>query len=188
MLLILEIGMMIGGLWALIKGEVPSFLVGGGKYKVEGKIARIIGILLFLPLPISFAGAIILVLMFGIDGEGYAVIFEISTVIIISIIALILVRSGGQKKEYANEVEEIIAKKTQGSMMYAILSATGFAAIICCPLAIIYASQALKLINEHGLGEEYRKKAITSKGIAIVATVLWISIAFCIATTLFMGS
>ncbi|MCJ7583027.1 MAG: hypothetical protein MUP98_21120 [Candidatus Aminicenantes bacterium] len=188
MLLILEIAMLLGGLWALIKGEVPSFLVGGGKYKVEGNIARIIGILLLLPLPISFAGAMILVLIFGIDGEGYAVIFEIVTVIIISIIALVLVRSVGQKKEYASEVEEIIAKKAQGSLMYAILSATGFAAIICCPLAIVYASQALKLINEHGIGEDYRKKAITSRGIAIVATILWGSIAICIASTLFMGS
>ena len=71
--------------------------------------------------------------------------------------------------------------------MYAILSATGFAAIIGCPLAIIYANQALKLINEHEVGEENRKKATSARSIAIVATVLWASALICFLSFLFMG-
>jgi len=187
-LLILEIAMFIGGLLALIKGEVPSFLVGGGKYKVEGTVARVFGVLLLLPLPIAFLGAIVLILLFGKDGESFAAIIELVAVIGVSIISLVLVRIVGQKIEYESGVEEIIAKKAQGSLMYAILSATGFAAIICCPLAIIYANQALKLIDEHGVGEEYRKKTITARSIALIATLLWGVAVICLISVLMMGS
>ena len=40
MLLIIEIAMLIGGIYAIVSAKIPSFLVGGGKYQIEGMTAR----------------------------------------------------------------------------------------------------------------------------------------------------
>jgi hypothetical protein len=39
MLLIVEIAMLIGDIYAFVTAKVSSFLVGGGKYQVEGTVA-----------------------------------------------------------------------------------------------------------------------------------------------------
>ncbi len=141
MLFIVEIAMLIGGIYAIVSAKVPSFLVGGGKYQVEGMTARLFGVLLILPLPIAFLGGIILALLFGEEGTGYAIILELITVLGVAILAVVLTRVVGKRVEPVNDIEATIAKKSQGALMYAIFSFTGFAALICCPLAIIYANQ-----------------------------------------------
>jgi hypothetical protein len=180
MFLIIEIAMFIGGIWALVKGEVPSFLVGGGKYKVEGTNARVFGLLLILPLPIAFLGGLILGLLFGQDGVEYATILELVAVIGIAILSLVLVRIMGKQVVHVSDTEATIAKKAQGALFYAIFSGTGFATIICCPLAYIYANQALKLIEEHGIGEQYKSKAKTARGLALGFTSLWVVAILCV--------
>lgn len=87
-----------------------------------------------------------------------------------------------------NEIEAAIAKKSQGALMYAIFSATGAAALICCPLAIIYASQALKLINENHVGEQHRSKAQIARIIAIIATFFWVVAVVCFASVMIAGT
>ena len=188
MLLIIEIAMLIGGIYAIITAKVPSFLVGGGKYQVEGTVARLFGVLLILPLPVAFLGGIIFALLFGEDGTGYAVIFELITVFGVAIIATVLVRVVGKKIEPINDTEATIAKKSQGALMYAIFSITGFAALICCPLAIVYANQALNLIDENRVGEQYRSKARTARTLAIVFTVLWAVAIICFISVMFAGT
>ena len=64
MLLIVEIAMLIGGIYAIATAKVPGFLIGGGKYQVEGTTARLFGVLLVLPLPIAFIGGFISFLVF----------------------------------------------------------------------------------------------------------------------------
>jgi hypothetical protein len=188
MLLILEIAMLMGGIYALAAGKVPGFLVGGGKVQIEGTPARLLGVLLILPLPIIFIGGFILALLMGEDAMGYATLLEVIVVIGTGILVVILSRVMGKPLAVENEAEVIIARKAQGALMYAILSATGFAALICCPLAIVYANQAIKLIDENGIGEEHRGKAKTARVIAAVATALWVAAAGCFLSSIFMLS
>jgi len=188
MLLIVEIAMLIGGIYAIATARVPGFLIGGGKYQVEGTTARLFGVLLILPLPIAFIGGFILALLFGEEGTGYAVILELVTVFGVAILSVVLTRVLGKQVAPVNDVEATIAKKSQGALMYAILSVTGFAALICCPLAIIYANQALKLIDEHGIGEQHRGKAKTARIIAGIATAFWIIAVLCFITVMLIGS
>lgn len=188
MLLIIEIAMLVGGIYAIVSAKVPSFLVGGGKYQVEGTTARLFGALLILPLPVAFLGGIILALLFGEDGTGYAVILEFIIVFGVAILAAVLARVAGKRVEPVNDIEATIAKKSQGALMYAIFSFTGFAALICCPLAIVYANQALRLIDENRVGEQHRNKAKTARVIAIVATLLWVVAIICFASVMFAGS
>ena len=184
MLLIVEIAMLIGGIWAIVAGKVPSFLVGGGKYQVEGIVARLFGVLLILPLPVAFLGAVVLALLFGEDSIGYAALLEIVTVLGVAVLAVVLVRVVGKRVEPTSDTEAVIAKKAQGALMYALFSATGVAALICCPLAFVYASQALRLIDEHGIGEQHRRKAQAARVVAGVLTLLWVGAVVCIAATL----
>ena len=188
MFLIVELAMFVGGIYAIVSAKIPSFLVGGRKYQVEGLAARWFGALLILPLPIAFLGGLILPLLFGEGGTGYAVILELVTVVGIAILAVVLTRIVGKRVEPVNNIEATIEKKAQGALMYAILSATGFAALICCPLAIIYANQAIKLIDENSIGEQHRSKAKTARVIAIVATTLWAVAVVCFALFLFAAT
>lgn len=187
-MLIIEIAMLIGGIWAVVAGKVPSFLVGGGKYQVEGVVARFFGVLLILPLPVAFLGGVVLTLLFGEDGTGYAAMLEMVTVLGIAVLAVVLVRVVGKRIEPASDIEAVISKKAQGALMYAIFSATGFAAVICCPLAFVYASQALRLIDEHGIGEQHRRKAQAARVVAAVATLLWVVSLGCIVSMALMGA
>ncbi len=188
MLLIVEIAMFVGGIYAIVSAKVPSFLVGGGQYQVEGMVARLFGVLLILPLPVAFLGAILLALLFGEEGTGYAVILELVTVLGVAILAVVLTRIVGKRIEPVNDIEATIAKKSQGALMYAIFSATGFAALICCPLAIVYANQAIKLIDANSVGEQHRSKAKAARVIAIVATLLWVVAIICFVSVMFAGT
>jgi hypothetical protein len=188
MLFILEIAMLIGGIYSIFSAKVPTFLFGGGKYQVEGTVARLFGVLLILPIPLAFLGGIILVLL-GIDNSAlYTTILELVIVFGIAILATVLMRITGKRVEYVNDIEATIAKKSQGALVYAIISVTGVAALICSPLAIVYASQALKLIDEHQVGEQHRSKAKTARTLAIIFTVLWGVAIICFASLMFIAA
>ena len=49
MLLILETSMLIGWIDAVIAARISAYLFGGGKYQVEGRSTRFLGIILMLP-------------------------------------------------------------------------------------------------------------------------------------------
>jgi hypothetical protein len=166
--------MLLGGIIALVTAKVPSFVVGGGKYQVEGTAARLFGILLMSPLPIAFMGAIWLGVFLGEEGTQYAALLEIGVVVVVALLAVILVRVVGQRVEHATAEEALIAKKADGAVMYTVLTGTGLGAVIGCPLAFVYANQALRLIEEHGVGDQYRRKARIAKVVAAVVTLLWV--------------
>src|SRR5512135_3105639 len=41
------------GVWAIITARIPSWLIGGGKYRIEGTAVRIIGILFLMPVVVE---------------------------------------------------------------------------------------------------------------------------------------
>jgi hypothetical protein len=71
------------------------------------------------------------------------------------------------------DFERVIRRKATGSLIYAILGLLGFAGIILGPLAYIRASQALELIEAHGVGQKHRNDARLARKIAAVASVFW---------------
>ena len=95
-LLIVEILMLIAGLWALITGKLPEtlfkVLFGKGKYYIDSKNARLLGILLALPIPLVFISGLVLSMFFGGDSVLYAALLEIVIVIVVSIISMVIAR------------------------------------------------------------------------------------------------
>lgn len=95
-LLIVEILFLIGGLWAIVSGKLPSrlfkILFGKGEYMAEPRDARLFGLLLASPLLISLLLGFILSLLFGTEGLVYANILEILIIITVSTIAIFAAR------------------------------------------------------------------------------------------------
>jgi hypothetical protein len=134
-----------------------------------------------VPLPFAFMIGMLLG-HFVEDGAGYVIFLELLAVLTAAILVVVLIRVAGERVEPENSVEVIISKKTIGSLFYALLSATGFAALICCPLAFVHANQALGLIDEHHVGEQYRNKAKLARAIAAIATLIWLAAILCVAS------
>lgn len=175
MLLIVELVMLIAGIWAIVAGKLPSFLFGGPKYRFEGRGVRWLGLILLLPLPMAFVGGVVLALLFGDQSSDYALLLELVIVLAAAIAVLIVSRfvrqpattpSGGEAADDLSKVEARIARKAQGSLIYALLGILGFSAILVCPLAFMRANQALRLIDEHHVGEQYRRTAHAARIIA----------------------
>lgn len=185
MLLILEIGMLLGGIYSAVTAKVPAFILDGGNRQVEGRMARIIGVLLMLPLTVAISGGIFSSLFVEENAADYVVALEFLTLFVVVILTLVSVRVAGNKIPPVSPLEATIKKKAQGSLMYAMFSATGFAAVICCPLAFIYSSQALKLIDEYDFGKEYRGKAKAAQVIAGIAMVFWVALVIGLTSFLF---
>lgn len=182
MLLIIEIAMFIGGIYTVIYEKLPSLLLGGGKYSVDGLIVRLIGILMLVPFPVAILSDAMIKQFFGGTGAGYDLILEILVILSVAILSTVLIRVLGQKIEPVNEIEEIISRKTVGALLYSVLSATGFAALVCCPLAFVYSNQALKLIDQNGVGQQYRRKANIARAFAGTVTLLWVVGIGCLVT------
>ena len=87
-----EIILGIAGVWILITGKVPGWIVGKKGFEIEGVKARLIGVILALPIPFSTAGGIILFLLVGKNAGGYAILLELAVFITVLIIVLILIR------------------------------------------------------------------------------------------------
>jgi hypothetical protein len=54
-------------------------------------------------------------------------------------------------------------------------------------MAFIYAGQALRLIDEHKVGEKHRTKAKIARVIAAVFTLLWAAAIICLITVALTG-
>ncbi|MCL4868286.1 MAG: hypothetical protein KJ063_04910 [Anaerolineae bacterium] len=183
MLLIIEIIMLIGGIYALASAKVPSFLLGN-HYQVEGGMARVIGALFIAPLPVSiFIGAALAILL-GEHILDYAGIIELLTLLGVILLIIALMRTRGLPIEPVNATEAQVAKKAQGSLMYAILGViSGPLFLIFGPLAFIYAAQALKLMEKHDVGKQHRGKAQAAQIIVVVAGLLLLLIVACVVTS-----
>ena len=74
-ILIAEIIMLLGGLYALIAGKIRLTR----NLRLEGGRARIAGLFLIAPLPLAFLAGVVLAVLFGADGatQGIAVAVEL---------------------------------------------------------------------------------------------------------------
>ncbi|MBI9049186.1 MAG: hypothetical protein JEZ00_07195 [Anaerolineaceae bacterium] len=187
MLLILELAFLGFGIYAIFTGKMSGFLFGGGKYKIEGTAVRLLGVLLILPFPIIFVSSFILMLFIGEDALLYASLIEISVVVGVAIIASIAIRfirkpnipegNFSQVEIDKLEIESKISRKSTGALIYTITGAFGIVSIIVCPLAFLYATQAINLIKKHNVGEQHLKTAVYTRGLAIFFFVIYACIA-----------
>lgn len=179
MLLIIEIGMFIAGLVALITGKLPSILFGGPKYKYGGTGARFMGLILLIPLPAAiFVGLLSSLLNWEIP-LWYLVVIEILLVLGAGIGAMVIgmfIRQSAELPTTGEEgagadlvsIEAQIAHKAQGSLIYALLGILGFTAIVVGPLAFLRAQQAMRMIDEHQVGEKHRSTAKLARTLAVI--------------------
>jgi hypothetical protein len=93
---VVEIIMLVGGLYTLVTAKVPSLLVSGGEHRVEGTPARVIGGLLMLPLPAALLAGLVLAFLFGQQGIRYTALVEGALVIASGLLAVILMRVAGR--------------------------------------------------------------------------------------------
>jgi hypothetical protein len=82
------------------------------------------------------------------------------------------------------EIEEEIAHRVQGSTVYLGLSVLGLTAMVLCPLVMVRATRALKLIDEYGVGERFRRNARIIRALAAVIFLFWVALVICLAVTL----
>src|SRR5262245_59503700 len=88
LILIIEIIMLITGIWALVTGKLPSLLFGGSKYVYEESDVRLLGLIMVLQLPVTFIGLICLFAILGESAQDYGnglgfLIFTVSTLAMI---------------------------------------------------------------------------------------------------------
>ena len=88
----LEIILGIAGVWILISGKVPGWIIGKKGYEILGTPARIVGLVLSLPFPVSLVAGFLLGMFFGKDGVIYAYIFELVTFLTDLVIVMVLIR------------------------------------------------------------------------------------------------
>jgi hypothetical protein len=88
----LEIILGIAGVWILFAGKVPSWIIGKKDFEITGMKARLIGLILALPFPLSLVMGVILGFLFGQDGVSYAFFVEIAIFITVLIIVMLLTR------------------------------------------------------------------------------------------------
>jgi hypothetical protein len=72
-------------------------------------------------------------------------------------------------------------------LIYALLG-LGFAGMILYPLAFTRAGQALRLIEEHKVGERYRNTAKLARILAAVILLLWLGVIALIVLVSFVGA
>lgn len=96
MLFVIELIFLFTGIWAIIGGKLPAslfkLLFGKGEYHISPNQTRLFGLLLSSPLPITYTASNILVNSFGIEGIGYAIIFETVYILIVITISIIFSR------------------------------------------------------------------------------------------------
>lgn len=197
MLLIVEIVLLVFGLLAIVRGKLPSFLVGGGQYRIEGPGARLLGLLFILPLPIGFIGGLLLTSFLGEQGIGSAFLLEFFTILSVMTIGVIAVRFIRQPTTTADTdanavegmltIEENIARKARSSLLMAALGILGFSAIVFGPWAFVRAGQVLRLIDEHNTGEHYRRMAVWARILAVIFFILGVVLPVTIFTLFLTG-
>ena len=90
MLFLTEILMLVGGIQALRTGKIPDWLFRRSDRVAPSQQVRLLGLWMSLPIPVSLVGGIVLALLFGNDGTGFAAILELVTVGVVAVVALIV--------------------------------------------------------------------------------------------------
>lgn len=74
------------------------------------------------------------------------------------------------------DIEGQIASKVNGSLFLLVVFGWLVGSLVFCPLAIIRTTQALRLIEEKHIGEEYRAKAKIIRAIAVLLVLFWLGV------------
>ena len=192
MLLLVELLMLICGIWAIATGKLPRLLFGGSQYTAEGRKVRLLGVLLVLPIPLAILGTVLLDLLFGMQCSGCDALLELFIVGAVGFASLIVFRAIRQPVAKSNalaesaRIETLISKKSYGALMYALLGGLGFTVFLLCPLALIRANHALRLINQHRVGEQYRHTANLARVLAALILLAYSSVGVCVVTLMIM--
>jgi hypothetical protein len=80
--------------------------------------------------------------------------------------------------EGAHDVEAVVRKKVSRSTTYLYVSLLGLVGIAAAPLAFLRSSEAIKIIDETGLGESHRKQASYVRIISAIVFVSWVALLF----------
>ena len=110
----LAIIMGIAGLWAIITGRIPSFLLGGRRYKFEGRGVRLLGVVLLLPYPITILGGFMLFQILGEDAEGYITILNFVTIVGVGLATIIISRKIRQPASVVETDSKLISTEQDG--------------------------------------------------------------------------
>jgi hypothetical protein len=101
-LLIIELLLLLDGVWAIIFGKLPvglfNFLFGLGEYKFSPTKTRMFGVLLSSPIPVSYLVSLLFTQLFGAQGTLYATIFEGIYILAIMAASLIIVRNAKDRE------------------------------------------------------------------------------------------
>jgi hypothetical protein len=183
MIIVLEIAFFFGGLYAIITGKIPGFLIGGPRFEVIGTPARQLGVPMMLPLPASFAVSFLMARLYGTQGIGYAATFEFGFTVLIAVIVWIAIRNLRKPKmtmnaegvmvEAVSNIEDDIIRQLNSAWFYAIVGII-FAGFILGPLAFWRASQVIKLIEQHHVLENKLSGARFVRVMGIVVGGLWL--------------
>ena len=175
MLFIIKMGMLIGGIYALITAKIPSILVGGKNHVVEGWPARILGILFISPLPLAALIGAVLAYLFGMDGTAISGVLEMVFVFVAAIIGFIVVYTIGKEETTEKTEEEVISDVVNSAIFYSLFGLFGFGigTIIFSPLALYRSNQIIKIIDERQIGEQYKSRLKVARVIAVIALVFW---------------
>lgn len=89
-LIIIEVVLFFSGLWAMTTGKLPAIVLGT-KYSIQGMGARIVGLLLALPLPVAFMAGLALAILLGPEkGSALGTIIELVTLVFALIAARVI--------------------------------------------------------------------------------------------------
>lgn len=87
----LEILMTLAGIYALISGRIPQWIVGKG-YRIQGWPARGLGLLMISSIPLSIFTMAILIFMHVPNADDLGFLIEVAIVLIIALTAAINIR------------------------------------------------------------------------------------------------
>ena len=111
MLLIIELLFIVAGLWAIITGKLPvglfNFLFGKGEYELPSNQARIFGLFLASPIPVTFIVSFFLVVLMGEGVVGFTVGFEIIYILTVIITSIIVARKARHPRTKSTDISPL---------------------------------------------------------------------------------
>lgn len=185
MLLAIEFLLFFVGLWALATGTMPllSFLLlKSPHYDVDKRGVRLLGVVLASTVPLIIGGDLLLQFLLGERALQFVVLFEWALVVWVAVVAQLVGRvvlrvwpeldSRGEVIE-ESETETLIRKTAHAAWVAALLGGLMIPAIVFCPLALVRSRQAIRMIEEQGVGGRYRGPAVKARTLSIVISLLW---------------
>lgn len=168
LLLILEIILLMIGVVTLYRRSVPSFLMGRAGYQIVGRTATMIGMVMIAPLPLTLCMTLFLATFQSEIAPDMAVILEavnLGFAAVLSFILIVVLKEPIKGKADDPDfyepmsIEEEIEQRTRGAYIYLIIGLFGPVGFVMAPLVFIRTTQAISLIEQHQVGQEFRKRA-----------------------------